>query len=238
MLSLDSGGVEVKRVSAVIVFLIGVNTHADCVVLLHGLARTDKSMVVLESRLKENNYHTVNVAYASRKFSIETLADKAIRPALAKCPDKQKVNFVTHSMGGILVRQYLNRYDIPMLGSVVMLGPPNQGSEVVDKLGKFPGFRFFNGDAGLQLGTGKLSVPNKLGAVDYDVGVIAGNKSINWLLSSLIPGKDDGKVSVARTKVDGMKEHIVVPSTHTFMMRNKHVIEQVVFYLKQGRFKR
>ena len=113
---------------------------------------------------------------------------------------------------------------------------PNQGSEVVDKLHEFPGFYFLNGDAGLQLGTGQLSVPNTLGDAEFDVGIIAGNKSINLMLSQLIPGTDDGKVSVERTKLDGMNDHIEMPTTHTFMMRSEKVIDQTLFYLKNGHF--
>ena len=104
-----------------------------------------------------------------------------------------------------------------------MLGPPNKGSEVVDKLGNIPGFYWLNGKAGLQLSTDSDSVPNKLGSADFDLGIIAGTKSINWILSSLIPGKDDGKVSIERTKLNGMNDHITVATSHPFMMKNKKV---------------
>ncbi len=117
-----------------------------------------------------------------------------------------------------------------------MLGPPNQGSEVVDKLRDIPGFYMLNGDAGMQLGTDQLSVPNRLGPANFDVGIIAGNQSINWILSMLIPGRDDGKVSIARTKLEGMNDHIVLPTTHTFMMQNAAAISQVIYYLANGSF--
>ena len=117
-----------------------------------------------------------------------------------------------------------------------MLGPPNKGSEVVDKLGEVPGFHFINGDAGLQLGTGELSTPNSLGKANFDVGIIAGTKSINLILSSMIPNTDDGKVSTESTKLEGMNDHIEMPVTHPFMMKNEEVIAQVVNYLKTGRF--
>ncbi len=119
-----------------------------------------------------------------------------------------------------------------------MLGPPNKGSETVDKLSDIPGFHFVNGDAGLQLGTGELSIPNKLGSPQFNVGIIAGNRSINWILSSLIPGVDDGKVSVERTKLDGMNDHIEISTTHPFMMENEEVISQVIYYLDNGKFER
>lgn len=192
----------------------------------------------LENRLQLEQYTTVNQSYPSRDFSIDELADLAIAPALEQCIDTRPVHFVTHSLGGILVRQYLSQQEIPELGRVVMLGPPNQGSEVVDKLGKVPGFHFVNGDAGLELGTGEISIPNSLGSANFDLGIIAGTQSINWILSLLIPGNDDGKVAIERTKLDGMNDHIELPTTHPFMMKNDAVIEQVIHYLRYGSFAR
>lgn len=210
----------------------------DCVILLHGLARSENSMSELAEKLADANFVVVNRGYPSRDATIETLADETIPAAVAECPPERNVSFVTHSMGGILVRQYLSVYELPRLRRVVMLGPPNQGSEVVDKLAKVPGFHFINGEAGMQLGTGELSVPGQLGAAHYDVGIIAGTRSINWILSSLIPGKDDGKVAIERTKLEGMNDHITMPVTHPMMMNNNRVIEQVIYYLQHGQFRR
>lgn len=210
---------------------------ADNVILLHGLIRTDRSMHKLEQALEEQGYCVENVRYKSTLHDIETLAETVIGPALAACPQQQTVHFVTHSLGGILVRQYLEDHRIENLGRVVMLGPPNKGSEVVDKLAEFPGFHFMNGDAGLQLGTGEGSVPNRLGRADFDLGIIAGTRSINLLLSSMIPGTDDGKVSVENTRLEGMRDHLEMPVTHTFMMQNPEVIEQVIHYLRHGEFR-
>jgi len=214
------------------------STIAESVVLLHGLARTDKSMKKLEKALIKQGYCVQNLRYESTRNNIEKLAEQTIGRALKQCPGDSVVNFVTHSMGGILVRQYLRNHDIENLGRVVMLGPPNKGSEVIDKLRDFPGFYFFHGDAGLELGTGATSVPNKLGHADFDLGIIAGTRSINLFLSRIIPGLDDGKVSVENTKLEGMRDHLEMEVTHTFMMRNKKVIKQVIHYLKTGKFKR
>lgn len=208
---------------------------AECVILLHGLARSASSMSAIEKSLTAEGYFVININYPSRDYSIEELAENVISEALLTC-ENRRVNFVTHSMGGILVRQYLSMHNIQNLNKVVMLGPPNNGSEVVDKLCNTPGFSFINGDAGMQLGTGELSVPNKLGDANFNLGVIAGNKSVNWILSTLIPDKDDGKVSVESTKLDGMNDHIEMETTHPFMMRNEKVIEQVIYYLKTGSF--
>ena len=158
--------------------------------------------------------------------------------AVKECGEAELIHFVTHSMGGILVRQYLTENKIENLGRVVMLGPPNHGSEIVDELGEMPGFELINGEPGKQLGTSSDSVPNSLGPVDCDLGVIAGEVSFNPVYSAMLPGDDDGKVSVDSTKVEGMKDHIVLPVSHTFMMRNTEVIEQTQFYLGHGRFDR
>ncbi len=194
-------------------------------------------MEELEGKLSGQGYRVVNLGYPSRKHRIEVLTKKAIEPAIAACEGAAEISFVTHSLGGILVRHYLANHSLKNLKYVVMLGPPNRGSEVVDKLHAVPGFYWLNGDAGLQLGTSENSVPNRLGAANFNVGIIAGYRSINWILSMLIPGRDDGKVSIERTKLDGMNDHIALPVTHPLMMRNDRVIAQVIHYLQHGRFR-
>ncbi len=210
----------------------------ECVILLHGLARSDHSMQKLATALGSSGYRAVNYDYPSTQYPIEQLAEITIENALSQCPIEGKVHFVTHSMGGILVRQYLRNKTLERVGRVVMLGPPNKGSQVVDKLHKIPGFKQFNGPAGMQMGTGEVSVPNKLGPADFELGIIAGTRSINLILSTMLPNPDDGKVSVENTKLEGMTDHISLPVTHPFMMRNKEVIEQVIHFLKYGAFRK
>ena len=209
----------------------------ECVVLLHGLARTERAMRTMADTLREKNYAVINIGYPSTDLSIEELAEPAVSRAVDQCPKDSRINFVTHSMGGIILRYYLANESIEQLGRSVMLAPPNKGSEVVDTLADFPGFRWLNGPAGQQLGTGADSVPNSLGPADFDLGIIAGTSTFNPFLSLLLPNPDDGKVSVENTKLDGMREHISLPVTHTFMMSNKSVIEQTIHYLQHGQFK-
>ena len=208
--------------------------------MLHGLARTSRSMNNAAKLLAAYGYKIINVDYPSRSSEISSLAQHYIAVALSQCaaPDIKKIHFLTHSMGGILLRDYLARLSIDKLGRVVMLAPPNQGSEIVDKLGGWLLFYYLNGPAGVQLGTDKSSVPNRLGPVKFSVGVIAGNKTVNPVLSWLIPGVNDGKVSVNRAKVIGMKDFIVMPYSHAFIMRQEAVIEQVVHFIQQGYFAR
>lgn len=214
----------------------GLTAAADCVVLLHGLARSDGSMEEMAERLREVGFEVVNHDYPSTEYPIEKLSRSAIREAISKCPDGSKVNFVTHSLGGILVRYYLEYHELDNLGRVVMLGPPNKGSQVVDAMAEIPGFELLNGPAGLQLGTDPSSLPNRLGAADFEVGIIAGTSSINLILSQLLPNPDDGKVSVESTKLEGMSDHITVPVSHPFLMKDEEVIRQTIHFLRFGEF--
>lgn len=209
-----------------------------CVILLHGLARSSNSMIPMSEALQTQHYAVVNVDYPSRDFPIATLAELAITPALKQCRELKAsaIHFVTHSLGGILLRQYLSKQTIPELKRVVMLAPPNKGSEVVDNLKSLPPFVWLNGPAGTELGTASTSLPNRLGPVDFDLGVIAGTTSINLLLSLYLPNPDDGKVSVESTKIDGMRDFITMPVSHPFIMKDDEAITQSIYYLTHGKF--
>jgi pimeloyl-ACP methyl ester carboxylesterase len=192
----------------------------------------------MERKLERAGFQVVNVGYPSREHPVQQLAEQAVTEGLEGCENlgAEPIHFVTHSLGSILVRYYFQQHSDPRLARVVMLGPPNQGAELVDTLAEFPGFGLLNGPSGLQLGTSEDGITDSLGAVDFELGVIAGDQAINPFFAALIPGPDDGKVSVESTRVAGMKEHIVMPVTHTWMMFNNEVIEQVVSFLRTGRF--
>ena len=241
------------RVAIIIFCIWPFCAAADCVVLIHGLNRSDLSFVVMQKILQRHGYEVVVQSYPSTEADLFVLAEQTLPRAFDAC-EADTVHIVAHSMGAILVRIWLaqDRLDVPVdqagltgpaaqdrrvrLGRVVMLAPPNQGSEVVDVFGDMRFFSWLNGPASQQLGTD--GVAPVLPQARYPLGVIAGSRSVNSLFSALIPGRDDGSVSVAATAMKGMTDHIILPVTHSFLMNNPLVLYQVLWFLRQGAFAR
>ena len=210
-----------------------------CVFLLHGMGRSSRSMNKMARRLADQGYVVNNLGYPSTKADIEAINDDVLAPAVDRCRKNHPgvpIHFVTHSLGGIVVRHYLQTHNLPQGSRVIMLSPPNQGSEIADLLKNFFLYRRIMGPAGQQLGTDEDSVPNRLGPVAVPVGVITGDRSLEPWFSIKIPGPDDGKVSVARARLEEMADFRVVHRTHGFIMNAPEVIEQTVYFIENGRF--
>ena len=194
-------------------------------------------MAPLGRDLVAAGFRVVNVGYDSWRVPAQELSDQ-LQDSLAACcrGGEESVHFVTHSLGGILVRQYLADHSPAHEGRVVMLSPPNQGSEIVDRLAAIPFLESLLGPTGGELGTDPESLPNRLGPAHFEVGIITGDKSLNPFYSWLIPGPDDGKVGVDRAGLDGAVGLLVVPYSHSFIMNREPVLDEVIHFLKEGRF--
>jgi pimeloyl-ACP methyl ester carboxylesterase len=208
------------------------------VVLLHGISRTSRSFRKMQIAVEAAGFATLNLGYASRRKPLEALATD-IHPAIAHFAGgiEGPVHFVGHSMGGLLARVYLARHRPAWLGRVVMLGTPNGGSELADRWKNAFAYRAWFGPAGQQLGTVRdAAVGALLPPVDYPLGVIAGNRSIDPVASAFLPKPHDGRVSVENTKLAGMVDHLVIGTSHPWLPRNAVAIEQTIAFLRDGRF--
>lgn len=217
---------------------LALGSQNECVILLHGMGRTSFSLGLIEKALEEQGYQVWNESYPSLTKSVDETAGPAIESGMAFCSGKQseKVHFVTHSLGAILVRYYLQEHQIDNLGRIVMLAPPNKGSEITDEMKNDFLYQTILGPSGQVLGTDENSLPNRLKPIVGEIGIIAGEKEgESWFLPE-IPGDDDGKVAVERTKLPEMKDFLLVKADHMFIMRDDEVIRQVVFFLRYGVF--
>lgn len=187
--------------------------------------------------LKKQGYDVSLLGYPSTQYTLAELAE-VIYPKVQKLiqHNTQPVHFVCHSMGGLLLRAYLEKYPVPNLGRVVFLATPNQGSELADFLSRFKLYRWLFGPAGLQLKTSQTPHLFKQ-PVNFELGVIMGDKpSINLRCFNQAP--NDGNVTVESSKVAGMKDHIVLPKNHLNILFDKNTMVQIAYFLKNGFFKK
>lgn len=208
----------------------------DYVVVLHGIARSNKHMKTLAKFLEQDGFDVINLSYPSTSHKIEELTDLINSEISSRVKENKTVHFVGYSMGGLMVRALIHKSKYKNLGKVVQLAPPNQGSEVADFVKNFWPYKKIFGPAGQQLVTDQTAVKHLFGEVNYDLGIIAGNSSIDPISSAIIPGENDGKVAVERTKLEGMKDHIVVNASHTFFPSNKEVLKQTLYFIKHNKF--
>lgn len=212
----------------------------ECVVLLHGVALSSWTMSPLERALTDAGYRVVNLAYPSRQLPFDELAG-AYLPArlrehdVARAP---RVHFVTHSLGSLVLRGYLRDHRPANLGRVVMLGPPNQGSTAADHARQSGFLRWVAGRNLGGLGTGDDAIVRRLGPADFEVGIIAGTARANPLFDGILASPNDGAVTVESARLEGMRDFLVVPYSHTAMLWREPVMAQVLAFLRHGRFER
>jgi hypothetical protein len=215
----------------------------DAVVLLHGLGRTRRAMAPMATALESAGFRTLNRSYASRRHHIESLARAVVGIRLAEVrrwdPPPERVHFVTHSLGGILVRWYASNVGLPAGSRAVMIAPPHGGSEAADVLQPLRAAQWWFGPVLQELGTGDGSVPLSLGPLDgLEVGVIAGDRAGYPFFVRRFEDAHDGLVSVASTRVAGAVDSIVLPCGHSFIAGQAATIHQARHFLLHGRFDR
>jgi len=209
----------------------------ECVILLHGMGRSAFSMNSMESYIQRHGYQTINHNYPSTSQKIEQISKNIIPKFVGECKKQvKKIHFVTHSLGGIIIRHYLQTNRLPDGSRIVMLSPPNKGSEIADRFQDTTWYRWLTGPPGQQLTTDSNSLPNKLDAIENEVGIITGRTTLEPWFSRLIPGEDDGKVSVNSAKLHEMKDFLVVDHSHTFIMNSENVKSHVLHFLRYGKF--
>jgi pimeloyl-ACP methyl ester carboxylesterase len=206
------------------------------VILLHGLGRKGQAMFLLQKRIREAGYEAHSIEYASLQEPPEVLLEKVAEQIELCCRDVSRpVHFVGHSLGGLIVRAYLDKMPLKHLGRVVLLGTPSQGSELVDIYGDSWLFKIL-GPTARVLGTDADSFPNRIGPPYYPLGIIAGTSSLNPITDKHLPGPDDGLVSVKSTKIDGMTDFLLVDTSHSMMRYNQTVARETIHFLKNGSF--
>lgn len=214
------------------------NNANECVVLVHGLWRSGFAMRSIDSHLSEQGFATVRIDYPSTAHEIPVLAENYLGPGVSSCSEQgaEKIHIVTHSMGAIVTRHYLQNNSLPQGSHVVMLSPPNQGSELSDKFGDSWWYQWFVGPAGSSLTKKENGIIEKLKPVDESIGIIAAYR--NWSLwpSSWLPTPNDGTVSVESMALEEMDDFIIVEDGHAMMRFNQEVLDQISYYLSSGKF--
>jgi len=148
----------------------------------------------------------------------------------------QTVHFVGHSLGGLMIRAYLEDTKIKNLGRVVLIGTPNKGTTLIDNY-QDSWLIDMVGPMAASLGTDKDSFPNSIADPYYPVGIIAGTSKGNDN-EDILPGEDDGIVPLESTKIDGMTDFIKIESGHSMMRYNREVADQTIEFLQNGKFKK
>jgi triacylglycerol lipase len=210
----------------------------DRIILIHGLGRSPLSLIWIQWSLERAGYQVSNLRYPSRNSDALHIAGERLDEIIRKQNEtgSGQIHFVTHSLGGIIVRNYLATHTVPNLGRVVMLAPPNHGSELADSLKKNWLGRLMIGPVGCELGTAPTDLPAQLGPAHFPLGIIAADgPGIMWNFL-VCKAPSDGIVSVESARLDGMTDFMTVHSDHNFILLRSNVREQILSFLKEGHF--
>ncbi len=205
------------------------------VVLLHGLGRTRRAFGPLRDALRSAGYAVLDVGYPSTRRSIAEHA-ASLERLLDSQDDVHRLSFVTHSLGGVVVRAALGRDAAwrgrMQLSRLVMLSPPSRGSAAARALRPFLPFRAIAGPAAVELGGELAAIPPP----PLPFGIVAGARGGERGFNPFLEGPDDGVLAVSETVLENADDFLVVAGTHTFLMRNPTVIDAVTSFLATGRF--
>ena len=195
----------------------------DLVVLVHGMGRTPLSMWPLARVLEREGYDVLNWGYSSYGPTVEELGRQLVAAVSERSrPAGTRVHFVTHSLGGIIVRAALAGDPPADVGRIVMLGPPNAGSHAADRALPWLGWLW---KPMAELTTAETSTARSLPLPqDIEIGIVAGSR--------------DARVSVEESHLSCETDHVVVPAGHSFLMLRADVQELVFAFLRDGRFLR
>ncbi|ARU56935.1 lipase [Oleiphilus messinensis] len=210
--------------------------ESECVVLVHGLWRSGAAMQPIAEVLNQSGYNVVVIDYPSTRLAIPSLARTYIHEGVQECADSHptKIHLVSHSMGAILIRQYLQDHMLPSGSKVVMLSPPNQGSELSER---FAGRWWFDGVVGPAASSlTQHGIISRLAPLTVPVGIIAAKR--NWSLwpDALLPEPNDGTVSLSSMALPEMNDWIEIESGHAMMRFNSAVQAQILHFLQHSHF--
>jgi len=207
------------------------SAEKETVILLHGMGRSRVSLWLLDLRLRQAGYVTHNFPYAPHSRSLDDLS-KLLHDFVKKNVDTKSYHLVGHSLGNIIIRNGFNHDGYPPgLGRIVMLAPPNQPAALAQALKDNPLYKLFAGDSGQKLSS--KAFYKKLAIPTVEFGVIAGDRGQSLTFSE----PNDGIITVASTKLKGMKDWIVLHHSHTFIMNSRDTVTLCINFLKHGRFK-
>ncbi|HIK92956.1 MAG TPA: alpha/beta fold hydrolase [Planctomycetes bacterium] len=206
-------------------------------VLIHGIGRSSKSFDAMAKALQKDGYTVVSFDYPSTRVPIQDSAEYLHR-VLESLDGIESIDIVVHSMGGLVLRSYLQKHNDTRLHRAVMLGVPNNGAQVADFLKNNPVFKMILGPAGQQLVTESDGLISSLPAPDFEFGVLAGGRGAAKGYNPLLPGDNDSTVTVASTRLPGARDFICIPVIHSFLMSDQKAITATRCFLKHGQFEK